>query len=96
MKIKRYLLTIILLESILANSPLFAQNAINVHISPDKESVLIGSLETLSLAVNAEWPREMEPIPGWRPIHYRGEFLVYLDSQDLGKDLAGTWLSCAS
>lgn len=88
MKIKRYLLTIILLESILANSLLFAQNAINVHISPDKESVLIGSLETLSLAVNAEWLGEMEPIPGWRPIHYRGEFLVYLDSQDLGKDFA--------
>ena len=88
MNIKRYLLTIILLGSILANSPLFAQNAINVHISPDKESVLIGSLETLSLAVNAEWPGVMEPIPGWRPIHYRGEFLVYLDSQDLGKDFA--------
>ena len=44
MNIKRYLLTIILLGSILANSPLFAQNAINVHISPDKESVLIASL----------------------------------------------------
>ena len=88
MNIKRYLLTIILLGSILANSPLFAQNAINVHISPDKESLLIGSLETLSLAVNAEWPGGMEPIPGWRPIHYRGEFLVYLDSQDLGKDFA--------
>jgi len=88
MNIKRYLLTIILLGSILANSPLFARNAINVHISPDKESVLIGSLETLSLAVNAEWPGGMEPIPGWRPIHYRGEFLVYLDSQDLGKDFA--------
>ena len=88
MNIKRYLLTIILLGSILANSPLFAQNAINVHISPDKESLLIGSLETLSLAVNAEWPGGIEPIPGWRPIHYRGEFLVYLDSQDLGKDFA--------
>ena len=88
MNIKRYLLTFILLGSILANSPLFAQNVINVHIGPDKESVLIGSLETLSLAVNAEWPGEMEPISGWRPIHYRGEFLVYLDSQDLGKDFA--------
>ncbi len=88
MNIKRYLLTIILLGSILANSPLFAQNAINVHISPDKESVLIGVLESLSLAVKAEWPRGIEPIPGWRPIHYRGKFLVYLDSHDLGKDFA--------
>ncbi len=88
MKINRYVPTIVLLGSILANTSLFAQNAINVHISPDKESVLIGSLETLSLAVNAEWPGGMEPIPGWRPIHYRGEFLVYLNSQDLGKDFA--------
>ena len=61
MNIKRYLLTIILLGSILANSPLFAQNAINVHISPDKESALIGVLESLF------WPSkrsggEMEPI----------------------------------
>ena len=88
MNINRYALAIVLLGSILANSLSFAQNAINVHISPDKKSVLIGSLETLSLAVNAEWPGGMEPIPGWRPIHYRGEFLVYLDSQDLGKDFA--------
>ena len=75
MNIKRYLLTIILLGSILANSPLFAQNAINVHISPDKESLLIGSLETLSLAVNAEWPGGIEPIPGWRPSTTEASFL---------------------
>ncbi len=89
MNINQHALAIALLVgSTLTVNSLSAQNVINVHISPDDESVLIGSLETLSLAVNAEWPGGVEPAPGWRPIHYRGEFLVYLDSQDLGKDFA--------
>lgn len=64
----------------------FAQESINVRISPDPNSTLIGKLPSLSLAVNAEWPKDTPPVPGWRPIYYRGEFLVYLDSQDIGKN----------
>jgi len=64
----------------------FAQESINVRISPDSNSTLIGKLPSLSLAVNAEWPKSTAPVPGWRPIYYRGEFLVYLDSQDIGKN----------
>ncbi len=64
----------------------FAQESINVRISPDPNSTLIGKLPSLSLAVNAEWPKSTAPVPGWRPIYYRGEFLVYLDSQDIGKN----------
>ncbi len=63
-----------------------AQESINVRLSPDSNSTLIGKLPSLSLAVNAEWPKNTDPVPGWKPIYYRGEFLVYLDSQDIGKN----------
>lgn len=65
-----------------------AQESISVHLEPDSESTLIGKLDSRSLAVNAGWPKNRRPIPGWQPIHYRGKFLVYLDSYDLGKNHA--------
>jgi len=80
--------TLVLLALLGIASPAWGQSPINVHISPDANSTLIGKLPSLSLAVNAEWPKNTEPTPGWRPIYYRGEFLVYLDSQDIGKDFA--------
>lgn len=82
-----HVLQIWILLAITGNSlPALAQESVNVRISPDSKSTLIGKLASLSLAVNAEWPKGTDPVPGWRPIYYRGEFLVYLDSQDVGKN----------
>jgi len=78
--------TLALLATLAGGVSAFAQESINVRISPDPNSTLIGKLPSLSLAVNAEWPKNTEPASGWRPIYYRGEFLVYLDSQDIGKN----------
>ncbi len=65
---------------------LIGQESINVYLSPSSESALIGKLDSRSLAVTAEWPENAEPTPSWQPIYYRGDFLVYLDSADLGKN----------
>lgn len=65
-----------------------AQVSINVHLEPNGKSTLIGKLDSRSLAVNAEWPKDQKPVSNWQPIYYRGEFLVYLDSYDLGKNNA--------
>lgn len=65
-----------------------AQESISVHLEPDSESTIIGKLDFRSLAVNAGWPKTRRSVPGWQPIHYRGKFLVYLDSDDLGKNHA--------
>ncbi len=63
-----------------------AQESINVHLEPNAKSTLIGKLDSRSLSVNAEWPKDRKPVSNWQPIYYRGEFLVYLDSYDLGKN----------
>lgn len=86
MKTVTILPTLILLAILGSTLSTFAQESINVRISPDANSTLIGKLPSLSLAVNAEWPKSSNPVPGWRPIYYRGEFLVYLNSQDIGKN----------
>lgn len=65
-----------------------AQESISVYLEPNGKSTLIGKLDTRSLAVNAEWPKDRKPVPHWQPIYYRGEFLVYLDSYELGKNHA--------
>jgi len=65
-----------------------AQQSINVHLEPNGKSTLIGKLDSRSLAVNAEWPKNRDAVSNWQPIYYRGEFLVYLDSYDLGKNNA--------
>jgi hypothetical protein len=63
-----------------------AQESINVHLEPNAKSTLIGKLDSRSLSVNAEWPKDRKPVSNWQPIYYRGAFLVYLDSYDLGKN----------
>lgn len=86
MKAVTILPTLALLATLAGSASAFAQESINVRISPHPNSTLIGKLPSLSLAVNAEWPKNTEPASGWRPIYYRGEFLVYLESQDIGKN----------
>ncbi|MBC2604495.1 hypothetical protein [Pelagicoccus albus] len=61
---------------------------IAIHLDPDAETPQIGSLEAISLAVPAEWPQGVEPVSGWQPIYYRGVFQVYLDNNDISKDLS--------
>ena len=78
--------TLVLLATLAGGVSELAQESVNVRIRPDPNSALIGKLPSLSLAVNAEWPKNTEPTSGWRPIYYRGDFIVYLDSQDIGKN----------
>ncbi|HAT60518.1 MAG TPA: hypothetical protein DCS60_07075 [Opitutae bacterium] len=78
--------TLLLLATLSGGVSALAQESINVRIHPDPNSTLIGKLSSLSLAVTADWPKNTKPVSGWRPIHYRGDFLVYLDSQDIGKN----------
>ncbi len=78
----------IIAAAFLAASPgLQAQESIPVYLSPDAESKIVGNLESLSLAVTAEWPDGTEPFSGWRPIYYQGSFEVYVSSHDISKDL---------
>ncbi len=65
-----------------------AYAGIPVHLSPAADSPKIGELEALSLAVQAEWPDQVEPSDEWSPIYYRGVFEVYLDNNDITKDLS--------
>lgn len=62
------------------------QEKINVYLNPSAKATLIGKLDSRSLAVKAPWPEDAEPIDNWQPVYYRGDFLVYLDSSDLGKN----------
>lgn len=68
-------------------SVVFAASAIPVHLDPATDSPQIGELESLSLAVPAEWPLGSEVQEGWKPVFYRGVFEVYLDNNDVSKDL---------
>ncbi len=86
MKIKRILQTLAGFAITGSSIAALAQDRIEVRISPNSESTIIGELEARSLAVDASWPESTEPVPGWKPIHYRGQFFVYLDSEDLGKN----------
>ncbi len=83
----RQTLAIIAAALIAAFSSLQAQESIPVYLSPDVESKIVGNLESLSLAVTAEWPEGTEPFSGWRPIYYQGSFEVYVSSHDISKDL---------
>ncbi len=86
MKHLRVLSTLAMLAITGYTANVLAQDTALVRISPNSDSAIIGQLESPSLAVDASWPDGAEPIPGWRPIYYRGEFLVYVDSQDVGKN----------
>lgn len=72
-----------LLIATLAN----AASSIPVYLDPDDDAKQIGELEALSLAVPAEWPKGTEFQEGWQPVYYRGVFDVYVDNNDIGKDL---------
>ena len=65
-----------------------AQESIIVYLDPVEGSSLIGELESSSLAVPADWPVDVAPQAGWQPIYHRGSFSVYVDVNDMGKDLA--------
>lgn len=65
-----------------------AQEPIPVYLDPSSDALQIGELESRSLAVPAEWPMGSEQPPGWRPVYYQGRFEVYVDNNDIGKDLA--------
>lgn len=60
---------------------------ISVHLSPDAETPVIGELEAMDLAVPAEWPKEKQAVDGWQAVYYRGVFEVYLDNNDVAKNL---------
>ena len=62
--------------------------SIDVRLNPNPTAPVIGTLESQSLAVAAEWPEGIEPQPGWRPIFFQNEFTVFIPNGDLGKDLS--------
>lgn len=64
-----------------------AAGGIPVYLDPSEDSLQIGELEAISLAVPAKWPREAETQEGWQPVYYRGVFEAYLDNNDVAKDL---------
>lgn len=64
-----------------------AAGGIPVHLDPQSDSPQIGEIETLSLAVPAQWPSNVAAIEGWQPVYYHGVFEVYVDNNDIGKDL---------
>lgn len=64
-----------------------AADGIPVYLDPADDSLQIGELEAISLAVQANWPRGVEPTEGWQPVYYRDVFEVYLDNNDIAKNL---------
>lgn len=65
-----------------------ALSAVPVYNRPEAQAMQIGELESLDLAVEADWPQGVDPVPGWQPVYYRGAFRVYVDNDDIGKDLS--------
>ncbi len=65
-----------------------AADGIPVYLDAAEDSLQIGELEAISLAVPAQWPRNVEPVEGWQPIYFRDAFEVYLDNNDIAKDLS--------
>ncbi|MDQ8181836.1 hypothetical protein [Pelagicoccus sp. SDUM812005] len=65
-----------------------AADGIPVYLDAAEDSLQVGELEAISLAVPAHWPRGVEPVEGWQPIYYRDTFEVYLDNNDIAKDLS--------
>ncbi|MBD5778415.1 hypothetical protein IEN85_02845 [Pelagicoccus sp. NFK12] len=65
-----------------------AADGIPVYLDPAEDSLQVGELEAISLAVPANWPRDVAAIEGWQPIYYRDVFEVYLDNNDIAKDLS--------
>lgn len=63
-------------------------NEIEVYLKPSIDSQQIGTLETMSLAVPAEWPDSETPQSNWKPVYYNGVFDVYVDNNAIAKDLS--------
>lgn len=66
----------------------FAQSDIPVYLDPTSDAPQIGSLEAASDAVAADWPSGADARPGWQPVYYQGAFDVYVDNNDIAKDLS--------
>lgn len=79
-------LILAILAAALASVALAAES-IQVYLDPTEDSVKIGELEAISLAVPAHWPSGTIAQEGWQPVYYRGVFEVYVDNNDIGKDL---------
>lgn len=62
-------------------------NSFSVRLEPDAEATVIGELATMSLAVPAEWPQDTAPVQGWQPVFYQGVFEVYVENNDIAKNL---------
>ncbi len=65
-----------------------AADGIPVYLDATEDSLQVGELEAISLAVPAHWPRGVEPSEGWQPVYYRDVFEAYLDNNDVAKDLS--------
>ena len=78
---------LIIALAVVMTSSIQAENGIPVMLDPTSDAPQIGELATLSLAVPAKWPVGSEAQEGWQPVYYRGVFEVYVDNNDIGKDL---------
>ena len=65
-----------------------AADPVPVYLDPAQDALQVGELEAISLAVPANWPRNVVPVEGWQPVYYRDVFEVYLDNNDIAKDLS--------
>ncbi|MDQ8187321.1 hypothetical protein [Pelagicoccus sp. SDUM812002] len=65
-----------------------AADSIPVFLDASEDSLQVGELEAISLAVPAQWPRGVEATEGWQPVYYRDLFEVYLENNDIAKDLS--------
>lgn len=81
---KRAILLIVALSATLFG---YAQQAIDVRLSPSEEALIIGQVDPTAL-VEAQWSEEQAPVSGWRPIFYRGTFDVYVGNSDIAKNLS--------
>lgn len=68
--------------------PGLARASVPAHLEPNKRSPVIGELESLDRVPAAPWPDDVEPVDGWRPVFYKGEFEVYVPNSAVGKGLA--------
>ena len=65
-----------------------AQSSVPVYLAPSADSPQIGMLESAGEIIPADWPTGTDAQSGWQPVYYRGAFEVYVDNNDIGKDVS--------
>ncbi len=65
-----------------------AQDPTPVRLAPHADAPRIGTLDTPTAAIPADWPEGAQPQAGWLPIRFRAAVTAYVDNNDMGKDLA--------